>query len=54
MQIRDIHPSEIEAARLLLAASGWTHRVSDPEHFRELVARSQRALVAVEDGVVIG
>ena len=47
-------PSEIEAARLLLAACGWTHRVSDPDHFRELVARSQRALVAVEDDEVIG
>ena len=54
MEIRDVRPSEIEAARRLLEASGWTHRVSDPEHFRELVARSQRALVAVEDGKVVG
>ena len=54
MEIRDVRPSEIEAARRLLEASGWTHRVSDPEEFRELVSRSQRALVAVEDGEVIG
>jgi ribosomal protein S18 acetylase RimI-like enzyme len=54
MEIRDVRPSEIEAARRLLEASGWTHRVSDPEEFRELVLRSQRALVAVEDGEVIG
>jgi len=54
VEIRDIRPSEIEAARRLLAASGWTHRVSDPEHFRDLVARSQRALVAVENGEVVG
>ena len=54
MEIRDIRPSEIEAARRLLAASGWTHRVSDPEHFRDLVSRSQRALVAVENGEVVG
>ena len=54
MEIRDIRPSEIEAARSLLAASGWAHRVSDPEDFRELVSRSQRTLVAVEDGRVIG
>ena len=54
MEIRDIRPSEIEAARRLLAASGWTHRVSDPEHFRDLVSRSQRALVAVERGEVVG
>ncbi len=54
MEIRDVRPSEIEAARRLLEASGWAHRVSDPEEFRELVSRSQRALVAVEDGEVIG
>jgi ribosomal protein S18 acetylase RimI-like enzyme len=54
MEIRDIGPSEIEAARRLLEASGWTHRVSDPGNFRELVSRSQRALVAVEDGEVVG
>ena len=54
MEIRDILPSEIETARRLLEASGWTHRVSDPEGFRELVSRSQRALVAVVDGEVVG
>lgn len=54
MEIRDVRPSEIEAARCLLEASGWTHRVSDPEDFRKLVSRSQRALVAVEDGEVVG
>ena len=54
MEIHDVRPSEIEAARRLLEASGWTHRVSDPEEFRDLVSRSQRALVAVEDGEVIG
>jgi ribosomal protein S18 acetylase RimI-like enzyme len=54
MEIRDVRPSEIEAARRLLEASGWSHRVSDPEDFRELVSRSQRALVAVEDGEVVG
>ena len=54
MEIREVRPQEIEAARRLLEASGWTHRVSDPENFRELVSRSQRALVAVESGEVIG
>jgi len=54
MKIRDILPSEIEAARRLLEAAGWTHRVSDPEGFRELVSRSQQALVAVVDGEVVG
>ena len=54
MQIRPIQPSEIEAARQLLAANGWAERVADPERFRQLVSRSQRALVAVDDGQVVG
>jgi ribosomal protein S18 acetylase RimI-like enzyme len=54
MEIRDVRPSEIEAARRLLETSGWTHHVSDPEEFRQLVSRSQRVLVAIEDGEVIG
>jgi ribosomal protein S18 acetylase RimI-like enzyme len=54
MEIRDVRPSEIEAARRLLEVSGWAHRVSDPGEFRELVSRSQRALVAVEGDEVIG
>jgi ribosomal protein S18 acetylase RimI-like enzyme len=54
MEIRDIRPPEIEGARRLLEASGWTHRVANAEDFRELVSRSQYALVAVEDGEVVG
>ncbi len=54
MEIREIRPSETEAARQLLKAAGWDRRVSNAEEFRELVARSQRALVAVEGGEVIG
>jgi ribosomal protein S18 acetylase RimI-like enzyme len=54
VHIRNVLPSEIEAARQLLAASGWEHRVSDPEQFRELLSRSQVTLVAVENCEVIG
>ena len=54
MQIRPIVPEEIEPARLLLAANGWGLRVEDPAVFRELVARSHVALVAVEHARVIG
>lgn len=54
MEIREINPPEVEAARLLLAASGWTHRVSDPDEFHKLISQSQRALVAIQDGEVIG
>jgi ribosomal protein S18 acetylase RimI-like enzyme len=54
MQIRTVLPSEIEAARKLLAASGWNHRVGNPEQFRALLSRSQVRLVAVENGEIIG
>ena len=54
MEIRPIHPDEIEQARLLLAAIGWSHRVGDAEEFRDLVASSQVALVAVDQGQVVG
>jgi ribosomal protein S18 acetylase RimI-like enzyme len=54
MEIRPIRAHETEAARALLAAAGWDRRVSDAEEFRLLLTRSQRALVAVEGGAVIG
>lgn len=54
MEIRQIRLSETEAARELLKAAGWDRRVSNAEEFRELVSRSQRALVAVEGEEVVG
>lgn len=54
MEVRPIRAGEIEAARALLMASGWSHRVADAAQFRELLARSQMALVAVDDGRVVG
>lgn len=54
MEIRPIRAEELEPARGLLIAAGWDRRVSKPEEFRALVANSQRALVAVEDGEVVG
>lgn len=54
MDIRPIQPDEIEQARVLLANSGWSHRVADPAQFRDLISRSQVALVAVEHGKVLG
>jgi ribosomal protein S18 acetylase RimI-like enzyme len=52
--IRTILPSQIEQARLLLVANAWGPRVSDPLVFRQLVERSQVALVASEDDQVVG
>ena len=54
MHIRVIEASEIEAARCLLVASGWDRRVSSLSEFSELISRSQIALVAVQDGEVLG
>lgn len=54
MQIRAIRNSEIEAARLLLEDANWGKRVADPKGFSELLARSQIAIVAVQDNQVVG
>ena len=54
MEIRDIRPGEMEAARRLLQSEGWAGRVADAQRIRELLSRSQRCLVALEDGEVVG
>lgn len=54
MEIRPIQPGDIESARRLIQAGGWIARDTDPERFRQLVARSQLSLVAVEGGQVVG
>lgn len=54
MQVRPIAPAHVEPARVLLVDNGWGARVADPAAFRELVARSQLALVAVDGHRVIG
>lgn len=54
MEVRNPMPHEIEAARKLLAANGWSHRVSSPETFALLVANSQRVAIAVDGNEVVG
>lgn len=54
MHIRPAQDDDIEAARALLLANAWGPRVQDPAVFRELVRRSQVALVAVDDERVVG
>lgn len=53
--IRPVLATEIDDVRALLAASGWEHRSADLQRLDELIARSQLALVAVEEGTgVVG
>ncbi|MGM9482877.1 GNAT family N-acetyltransferase [Roseateles sp. NT4] len=54
MEVRPIQHDEIETARHLLAANHWGHRVADAGVFAELISRSQIALVAVDNGQVVG
>jgi len=55
MEVREIQPPDIEAVRRLLLENDWTdERVTDVNMFRALLANSQRALVAVQDGEVVG
>jgi ribosomal protein S18 acetylase RimI-like enzyme len=54
MVIRPILPDEVESARALLAASGWSRKVEDGPKFRRAVEQSQIALAAIEDERVVG
>lgn len=54
VRVRDLIPSETEAARLFLAQNGWAHRTGSAEHFAQLLANSQRPALAVKDSRIIG
>lgn len=54
MRIRPIQPEDIEGARRLLIAAGWSERDTVTHRFPELLSRSQIALVALEGDVVVG
>ena len=55
MEIRAVRDEEIEEARALLTQEpGWGSRFNDPGEFRRLISKSQRALVAIQDGRIVG
>jgi GNAT superfamily N-acetyltransferase len=54
MQIRAIQAEDFVAARRLLQANGWHRRDIESDRFPELIANSQRALVALVHGEVVG
>ncbi|MBS0451877.1 MAG: hypothetical protein JSS14_11240 [Proteobacteria bacterium] len=54
MHIRDIATSDFEAVHRFLSTNGWAHRIGDLQQCRRLIEASQRAVVAVEFGKVLG
>lgn len=54
MEFRSITPADYEPVRRFLAETGWQHRVSDPEPFREMMEKSDRTVVAWDDSRIVG
>ena len=54
MQVRSVAASDIGAVHHLLSTNGWAHRIGDAEHLAQLISASQRALIAVVDGQIVG
>lgn len=54
MQIREVADADIEPVYRLLVANGWAHRVANVEAMARLIRGAQRAVVALEEGEVVG
>lgn len=54
ISIRDLLPTEVEAARQFLGRHGWAHRTGTAEHFAQLIQNSQRTAVALSGQQVVG
>jgi hypothetical protein len=52
--IRPATPADLDGIRDLLLAEGWGARVEDPQRLRRIVESATRAVVADEDGEVVG
>jgi ribosomal protein S18 acetylase RimI-like enzyme len=54
LNVRDLHPGEIESVRLFLQQHGCGHRVGSPEYFAQLICNSQRTAVALKYAQIVG
>jgi predicted N-acetyltransferase YhbS len=54
MELREVRPEDYEAVRRFLVEAGWERRVSDPEKFRKMMSKTDRAVIACDDSRVIG
>jgi GNAT superfamily N-acetyltransferase len=54
MEFKSITPEDYEPVRQFLTKVGWQHRVSDPEKFRRMIAKTDRTVVAWDGGRVVG
>ncbi|UDI91948.1 MULTISPECIES: GNAT family N-acetyltransferase [unclassified Pseudomonas] len=54
ISIRDLLPTEVEAARQFLERHGWGHRTGTAEHFAQLIQNSQRTAVALSGQQIVG
>ncbi len=54
MELRSVKPEDYEAVRQFLSEAGWEQRVSDPERFRQMMLKTDRAVVAWDDSRVVG
>jgi ribosomal protein S18 acetylase RimI-like enzyme len=54
MQIRPFQHADLSDTYQLLKANGWQHRIPSVDYLQELVAASQRVIVAVEGSQVTG
>lgn len=54
ISIRDLLPTEVEAARQFLERHGWGHRTGTAEHFAQLIQNSQRTAVALSRQQIVG
>lgn len=54
MQIRPFQHADASDAYRLLTANGWQHRIPSVDYLQELVAASQRVIVAVDGSQIVG